>query len=92
VPAPGVADGQAGFAATAEGPPEGADGDGREVKLEGDLGQGLAVEVAADDLLAGGERDGAGHGRSSGFLEKGDPRILRMALPWGYNFLSRPGV
>jgi hypothetical protein len=50
--------------AIAEGAPEVADrGDGQG-KLAGDLEQGLAPEMALDDLVPGGGRDGAGHGGS----------------------------
>jgi hypothetical protein len=64
-----VADGQAVLAPTAESTPEGADSDERQVEVGGDLCEGVAVEVAAGDLLTGGEWDGARHGRSSGFIE-----------------------
>jgi hypothetical protein len=45
----------------AERAPEGADGNGWQVKVDGDLREGLVVEVATDDFLAGGAWDGAGH-------------------------------
>jgi hypothetical protein len=61
-PALAVADGEALLTSMAKSAPEGPDRDAREVKVDGDLREGLAVEVAADDLLAGCERDGAGHG------------------------------
>jgi hypothetical protein len=61
-----IADGEAVIPVVAEGPPEGADGDVGEVQVGGDLSVGLAVEVPADDLLAGCERDGARHERSPG--------------------------
>jgi hypothetical protein len=56
-----VADDQAVLPRVAEGPPEGADRDVREVQVGGDLSEGLAVEVSADDLLASRERNGARH-------------------------------
>jgi hypothetical protein len=71
---------------------KGADGNAWQVEVGGDLCKGLAVEVAADDLLAGGEWNGARHGRSSGFIEDEYPKILPITLPRGYNFVSRLGV
>jgi hypothetical protein len=86
-----IADGQALLAAVAEGPPEVADGGQGEAEVGSDRQQGLAVQVAADDLLAGGERDGAGHEESSGVLGGKHPEILIIARARGYNFLSDPG-
>jgi hypothetical protein len=77
---------------TAKSTPEGADGDAWQMKVGGDLCKGLAIEVATDDLLSGGEWDGARHGRTSGFIEGEHPKMLPMTLPRGYNFVSRLGV
>jgi hypothetical protein len=63
-----IADGQALLAAVAEGPPELADGRQGDVEIGSDPEQGLALQVATDDLLAGGERYGARHDKSSGVL------------------------
>jgi hypothetical protein len=38
------------------------------MEVGSDQKQGLALEVATDDLLAGGEGHGAGHDKSSGVL------------------------
>ncbi len=40
------------------------------MKVAGNPREGLAIEVATDDLLAGGKWDGAGHGWTSGFIER----------------------
>lgn len=64
-----IADGQALLAAVTERPPEGADGGQRQAEVGSDREQGLALQVAADDLLASGKRDGAGHVESSGVLD-----------------------
>lgn len=45
--------------------PKGTDGDKRQMEVDGDLGEGLAVEMAPDDLLAGDEGDGTWHGSTS---------------------------
>jgi hypothetical protein len=63
-----ITDGQAVVAAAAEEPPELTDGGQGEVEVGCDAEQGLALQVATDDLLANGERDGAGHDESSGVL------------------------
>jgi hypothetical protein len=60
-----VSDGQPVLAAVAEGAPEGADGVIGESQFGGDLGQVLAVEMAADDVLASLHGCGARHGRIS---------------------------
>jgi hypothetical protein len=60
-----VTDGQAGLASTPETAPEGADGVVGQVEVGGNLSEGLFVKVATNDLLTGGERNGAGHGQSS---------------------------
>ena len=53
------------WARIAVGAPEGADGGVRQVQFVGDPPEGLAVEVAADDVLADGQQDGARHEESS---------------------------
>jgi hypothetical protein len=60
-----VSDGQSLLTVVAEGAPEGADGVMGESQLDGDLGQSLAVEMAANDVLTGLEREGTRHGRIS---------------------------
>lgn len=86
-----IADGEAIVAVIAEGPPEVADGGEGEVEIGRDPEQGLTVEVSADDLLAGGIRDGAGHDESSGVFGRKHPDILCLNRTRGYNFLSGPG-
>jgi hypothetical protein len=90
-PALTIGDGQTILATTAEGTPEGADRDAGQVKIGGDLCEGLSVEVTADDLLAYDQGDGARHGWTSGLLEREYPRTLPMPNPRGYNFVSRLG-
>jgi hypothetical protein len=60
-PALAISDVQARLTPRAEAAPEGADGDVGQVEIESDPCEGLPVEVSAANLLAGGERDGAGH-------------------------------
>ena len=91
-PALAVADDQPGVTPLAERAPEGADGDTGQVKVQSDLRESLAVEVAIDDLVAGDERNGTGHGKISRDLEREYPKILPIPLPRGYNFVSRLGV
>jgi hypothetical protein len=86
-----IADDQALVASVTEGPPEVADGGQREAEVGGDPKQGLALQVATDDLLARGERDGAGHDEASGVLGRKHPGILSMPRARGYNLLSDPG-
>jgi hypothetical protein len=65
-----IADDQAVIPVVAEGPPKVADGGKGEEEVCSDPGQGLAFQVPADDLLASGVRDGAGHEESSGVFEQ----------------------
>jgi hypothetical protein len=65
-----IADDQAFVAVVAEGPPQVADGGVGEMELGRDPEQGLAFQVPADDLLAKGVGDGAGHEESSGVHAK----------------------
>jgi hypothetical protein len=53
------------LAAVAVGTPEGTGGVVGESQFEGDLRQGLAVEMAVNDLQSGLQREGTGHGRIS---------------------------
>jgi hypothetical protein len=57
-----VTNGQAVLAAMAESAPEGTNGLEGQVEVGGDARQGLVVEVTANDLLAGRQRNGARHG------------------------------
>jgi hypothetical protein len=88
----GVADVQALLAPISEVTPQGTHGDQWEVEFAGDLGEGLAVEVAADDLLAGDEGDGTRHGWASWIDQEGHSRILSMSEPRGYNSVAHSGV
>jgi hypothetical protein len=56
-----IADDQAIGPAIAEGAPEAADGIEGDGEFGGDLGQGLAAEMALDDVLPRGGGDGARH-------------------------------
>jgi len=60
-----IAQGQPLLAIVAVGAPEGADGVIGESQFGGDLRQGLAVEMAADDVQADLRREGTRHGRIS---------------------------
>jgi len=59
-----IGDDQAIGPAIAEGTPEVADGGDGDGELVGDLAQGLAPEMALDEIVPDGGRDGAGHGES----------------------------
>ena len=59
-----VADDQAIRPLVTEGPPEGADGHVGDPEFGGDLDQGLTAEMAFDDVLTCGEREGARHEKS----------------------------
>jgi hypothetical protein len=87
-----IADGEPIIPLVTEGPPEVADGDEREVQIGRNLWEGLSVEVAANDLLAGGKRDGLWHDQSPGVARRNSPTILPLHKHRGYNSLADPGV
>ena len=60
-----ITDDEARLTAMAKRTPEVSDGRRGELEIDGDAGQGLAVTMASDDLLADGEGDGAWHGGGS---------------------------
>jgi hypothetical protein len=60
-----VSGGQPLIAAVAKATPGGADGVIGQSQFGGDLGQGLAIEMAPDDVQSGIHGEGAGHERPS---------------------------